>query len=133
MQLLIRDNAPVAKVRDGHRPSDGEVLVPDPGHQLDHVTPEIVSALLAGETPPAPWHFVPRLVIVERLDATTVQASDGSEVNALEAALDALDQDRKLKARWEAAQEVRSDDQQVRGLVEQIGADPDAILARPEA
>lgn len=65
--------------------------------------------------------MVPKLAVVERLEAASLRL----------AAKVALAQDDYQQDRWDAAAEIASDDQAVRALLADIGADPDAILARP--
>jgi len=194
MKLLIRSAKPVALVRDSHRAGPSEELLPAIGDQpLDHYTSEQIEALQAGETPPEPWWWVPKLAVVDRLEAATVtvegdpvdvtppaagvlhhalQADDTGatigDVDGTEIALDAparidawqiadgatvaagdvaatvvpitemtgrarvkqlLEADDYLRDRWDAATELRSDDAQVRGVLEAAGVDPDVILA----
>ena len=90
-------------------------------------TPESALAVWeeAQNAPPEPasptrW-MVPKLAVVERLETAGLRI----------AAKQALAQDDYQQDRWDAATEIASDDQAVRALLTGIGADPDAILARP--
>lgn len=66
--------------------------------------------------------LIPKLAIVDRLDAAGL----------LDAALDAIEADRRTKARWDAASEIANDDPTALALLAAIGADPAAILAAAE-
>lgn len=88
-------------------------------------TPETALAKFAEASAPEPasltrW-VVPKLAVVERLEAASLRL----------AAKTALAQDDYQQDRWDAATGIASDDEAVRALLASIGADPDAILARP--
>lgn len=74
---------------------------------------------------------VPALLVVDRLgDAGKLRAA----LLALKmdaASADLSDDELLLRNRWVKAAVLSSADSQVRGLLTAIGADPDAILARP--
>jgi len=76
--------------------------------------------LAAAQPGPARW-FVPKLVIVERLEAAGKLAQ---AVAALEGSSLAVQQ------RWAAAVEIHNDDPDALALLIAIAADPEAILAK---
>jgi hypothetical protein len=71
----------------------------------------------------APPYLVPKLLIVDRLIAAD---KDGAAYAALEAT-----GNERLKRRWDAAVQVRSDDADAIALLTAVGADPAVILAAP--
>lgn len=75
--------------------------------------------------PPPRWP-VPKLAIIERLHAAGRLVAANAALNGAGSA-DAI----LLAERWYQAREVWSDDARARQFLAAIGADPDAILARP--
>lgn len=67
------------------------------------------------------YHEVSKTTILKRLDASGFY-------NTARQALD--QQDQLTQDLWNAAQVIRSNDTLVRGLLTNIGADPDTILAK---
>lgn len=63
--------------------------------------------------------MISKLTIVDRMIAA----------GKIEAAMAALSSEPVAKFRWDAAQEIASNDPQVRALLSAIGANPDEILA----
>ena len=81
----------------------------------DH--PDVVAFLAQQNT--APTVYIPKLVIVERLEAAGLRA----------AAKTALAADDYQQDRWNAATAIDPNDQAVRQLLTSVGADLDVILA----
>jgi len=71
------------------------------------------------EPEPPPRREVPKLLIVDRL----IQAG------LIDQAIAALSSNAVARFRWDAANVVFADDEQVLGLLTAIGADPEVILA----
>ena len=72
------------------------------------------------------WHADPDASVASGAPIVEVAPA----ITALDAALAILNSKPRLRARWEAATELRSDDQRVRDLIAQAGAEPDAILVQ---
>lgn len=93
------------------------------GEQLTDVTVVIFDDRVEHRHAKGPKRFqrkmIAKLQIVERLD----------EMGLLDHALDAIEADRKTKARWDAAVEIANDDPTALALLAAIGADPAVILA----
>lgn len=101
-----------------------ELFVPiAPGNRhYDAVMAAEAGGLVIADDPPPPFvepaRFVPKLTIVDRLIAA----------GKLEDALALLGSNVAMKARWDAATAIASDDPHMRAALGAIGADPDAIL-----
>lgn len=86
---------------------------------VSSATPEQIAAAWAALVAFTPYHLVPKIIVMRRLQA----------LGKLEDAINALRADIVLYELWSAVSEIRSDDPNARALLMAIGAKPDDILA----
>ena len=100
-------------------------------YTVDGEVREMPAALLASlpKAAEAPRYLVPRLLVVERLEAAGKLRAALEALQLETPAADLPDPMLAVRERWLAASGIYSDDAQAIGLMQAIGADPTAILA----
>lgn len=119
--------------------SDTDIVIPEPPHRLVQgvkvpLTEAEIAARAAEEAAyvqPADRWEVPQLLVLRRLIAAGKLRHAMIALRMEAPAVDLTDAELALREMWKAAAALNSDDADAIGFFRAIGADPDAILARP--